>query len=66
MWAPIDDDWLYINGYNTDRKQETFRTPRAKYRVIVVANAMNAEPDRMEFTVSPTRSGSLSCKASSS
>lgn len=62
MRAPKGDEFFYIDGYNVEGERHTFRTPRAKYHMTVVANAMNAEPARMEFTVSPTRGRGVSFK----
>ena len=62
MRAPKGDEFFYIDGYNVKGERDTFKTPRAKYHMSVVANAMNAEPSRMDFTVSPTRSRGVSFK----
>ncbi len=58
--APKDSKFFFIEGYSVEGEAGTFRVPRAKYRITVVVNAMNAVGDRKEFVVTPTRGGSIS------
>jgi hypothetical protein len=50
-----------IHGYDTqpEPQRQTFKTPRAKYHMTVIATALDATSDSKTFIVSPKRNGEI-------